>query len=96
MTDTEQFEVVQFVEPVFRPGQPYSGPDEEVLGVFPTEAEAVDVARGAWTSFREDHPYQVAWWVVRVPGERLARWIADSRLENERVLDLRTQEYVEI
>jgi len=38
----------------------------------------------------------VAWWIVRAPGESLARWIADAASPVERVLDLRTNELVEV
>ena len=45
---------------------------------------------------RESGSHDVAWWVVRVPGETLARWIADGRSPVERVLDLRSNQLVEV
>jgi hypothetical protein len=92
----ESFEVVQFIEPDFVPGVPYPGPEETVLGEFNTEADAVECGRKAWISYRERELSQVAWWIVRVPGESLARWIAESRNASERVLDLRTQQFVDL
>jgi hypothetical protein len=36
------------------------------------------------------------WWVVRVPGERLAQFIADSKSDKEFILDLATGQLVEV
>jgi predicted nicotinamide N-methyase len=43
-------------------------------------------------SGREDY----AWWIVRQPGARLARWIADNHTGKEYVLDLTSGELVEV
>ena len=89
------FTAMQFVEPALEPGQRYTGPQETLLGTFDNEADAVLVARAAWNEFRTKETADVAWWVVRANDEELARWIADSRSEFERVLDLTTQQLVE-
>ena len=89
------FTAMQFVEPALEPGQRYTGPQETLLGTFDNEADAVLVGRHAWTEFRERDTADVAWWVVRANDEELARWIADSRSEYERVLDLTTNQLVE-
>lgn len=90
------YEVVQFVEPAPGSGAAALGPAETVLGRYPAEAEAIAAARAAWVSFRKERPRDVAWWLVRVPGEQLARWIADSHSDRERVVDLRTGRLVDI
>ena len=69
------FEAVEFREPALEPGQRYTGPIETSLGEFADEAEAIAVAREAWHGFLESSSRDVAWWLVRVPGEELARWI---------------------
>jgi hypothetical protein len=91
------FTAMQYVEPALEPGQRYTGPQETLLGEFEVEADAVTVARAAWVEFREGiaHEHDVAWWIVRANDEELARWIADSRSEFERVLDLTTNQLVE-
>jgi len=91
-----EFELIEFREPAVEPGKPFPGTLEERLGVFPTEAEAVNAGREAWRAFRAGGSRDVAWWIVRVPGEPLARWIADSASPTEKVLDLRTKTLVEI
>lgn len=91
-----QYELVEFVEPAFRPGEAFVGTQERVLGVFDVESEAVETGRAAWTAFRDSGSADVAWWIVRVPGEALARWIADGGSPVERVLNLRTNELVEV
>ncbi len=90
------FEAMQFVEPAFGPGEKFPGTLETQLGVFDTEAEAIEVARVAWQEHRASSSHDVAWWIVRVPGDTTARWIADSRSSRERVLDLRTNSLVEV
>ena len=90
------FVAMQYREPDLRPGLRYTGPEETHLGEFASESDAIDVARAAWVRFRRESPGGVAWWIVRKPGEDLARWIADSRHEAERVLDLTTNELVEV
>jgi hypothetical protein len=96
MDDTTVYEVTQFVEPALEPGQRYQGADETSLGTFEAEAEAIAVGRAAWETHRGAASADVAWWLVKVPGEPLARWIADSRSPFERVLDLTTQQLVEV
>lgn len=91
-----EYELVEFVEPAFREGGFFAGTQERVLGVFGLEAVAIDAGRKAWTAFRESGSRDVAWWVVRMPGETLARWIADGGSPVERVLDLRTNQLVEL
>lgn len=91
-----QYELVEFVEPAFEPGGTFLGTQERVLGLFDVEAEAIEMGRAAWTAFRRSGSPDVAWWIVRVPGEALARWIADGGSSVERVLDLRTHELVEV
>ena len=80
----------------FREGQPFEGTLEKDLGMFDTEAEAVAVAREAWQAARASSTRDVCWWIVRVPGETLARWIADVSSEQERVLDLRTNTLISL
>lgn len=90
------FEAVQFVEP-----DPLSATNgletvETVLGTFVSEAAAIRVARAAWKEFRSSGRRDVAWWLVRVPGEQLARWIADSASARERVVDLTTGRLIDV
>ena len=91
-----EYELVEFVEPAFREGGVFQGTRERTLGVFNAEVLAIDAGRKAWTAFRESGSQDVAWWVVRTPGETLARWIADGGSPVERVLDLRTNQLVEL
>ena len=91
-----QYELVQFVEPAFQSGGTFPGTQERGLGLFDVEAEAIEVGRAAWTAFRQTGSADVVWWIVRVPGEALARWIADGSSPVERVLNLRTNELVEV
>lgn len=88
------FEVIEFREPAPMPGQPFQGTLETELGTFESEAEAVAVARKSWRAGRDSGTTDVCWWIVRVPGESLARWIADVASEREQVLDLRTNTLV--
>lgn len=88
------FELVEFREPV---AAPVGGtPKETPLGTFGDEADAIAVGREAWRAHRATGSRDVVWWLVRVPGETLARWIADSASPTERVLDLTTNRLVEI
>lgn len=96
MTDRSQFETVQFLEPAFGPGEVFPGTVETQLGVFAAEHEAIDMDRAAWRNHRESGSRDVAWWLVRVSGEALARWIADGGSPVERVLDIRTNQLVEV
>jgi hypothetical protein len=90
------YEVVEFVEPAFHEGGAFVGTRERLLGVFDVESEAIEAGRTAWTAFRQSGSSDVAWWIVRVPDEPLARWIADASSPVERVLDLRTNELIDI
>jgi len=90
------FELRAYREPVPEPGMPFPGTEETVLGVYDDEAEAIAAGRRAWQEFRASGSRDVAWWIVRAEGEELARWIADSASEKDRVLDLRTKKLVEI
>ncbi|MBT8212108.1 MAG: hypothetical protein KJN71_03075, partial [Acidimicrobiia bacterium] len=93
-TDDRGFEVIEFVEPEHKVGQRYTGPIETELGTFETEVDAIAFARDVWKAHIARDKYEVAWWIVRVPGEQLARWIADSRSDVEKVLDLTTRQLV--
>ena len=90
-----RFEAVHYVEPDVVPGMRYDGPLETRLGVFESEVEAIEVARDAWLDARARFPKRVAWWVVRRPGEQIARWIADSRSAHEKYVDLTTMELLD-
>jgi hypothetical protein len=86
------FEVVEQIDPRDRPGAPI---EENILGTFDMEDDAITVGRAARDAFLESGNHDYAWWIVRVPGMTLARWIADSTSDKEFVLDLRTGELVE-
>jgi len=92
--DTVVFEAVEYREPALEPGEQYTGAIETSLGKFESEMEAIASGRMAWQGFLESDSKDVAWWLVRVEGEELARWIAESRSEIERVLDLTTKQLV--
>lgn len=96
MEDARVFTVHEFREPPIVLGQVPMPAIETLLGSFATESEAVAVGRTAWESFQGSESRDVAWWLVRVSGEKLARWIAESRSNVERVLDLRTNKLVEL
>ena len=86
------FEVVQFVE---------SGPGDQAvetrLGQAEDLDEAIATARAAWQQFEHGESRGAyAWWVVREPGARLARWIADNHSHKEFAVDLRSGSLVEI
>ncbi len=87
------FEVMEFVEHRDDPGLPV---DERVIGTFDDEASAVEIGRGARNQFLTTKSEDYAWWLVRLPGERLARWIADSHSDREFMLDLTTGQLVEV
>ena len=88
------FELIEYREPA---GPPTGDPPREThLGTFDQEADAITVGRDAWRAHRATGSRDVVWWLVRVPGESLARWIADSASPTERVLDLTTNRLVEI
>ena len=88
------FELIEFREPVPVPGEPFRGTIETHLGTFDSEADAVSTGRRAWQAGRAEGTKDVMWWIVRVPGETLARWIADSASPTEQVLDLTTNTLV--
>jgi len=90
------YTATEFREPALEPGMPYQGPIETLIGTYTDESEAVAAARSMWREFRLSDSHDVAWWIVRRQGEGLARWIAESRSSVERVLDLRTNELVEV
>jgi hypothetical protein len=92
----KRFEAVEFREPALVPGARPTDPIETSLGHFADEADAVAAARLAWRGFRASPTSDVAWWLVRVQGEELARWIAESRSDVERMLDLTTLELVSV
>lgn len=90
------FTATEYREPALEPGTAYQGPIETLIGNFNDERHAVEAARRYWRAHRESGSRDVAWWIVRKDGEGLARWIAESRSSVERVLDLRTNELVEV
>jgi len=95
VSDT-QYELVEFRDPAFAHGQPIPETISIVVGVYASEGEAIAKGRTLWKAFRGERSRDVAWWIVRVPGEPLARWIAESASEAERALDLTTQTLVEL
>ena len=88
------YELVEFCEPSPEPGRPFPGTSQTVIGVYDVESEAIEVGRARWREMRASGTKDVMWWIVRVPGESLARWIADRSSEDEQVLDLTTNELV--
>jgi hypothetical protein len=90
------YTATEFREPALEPGMPYQGPIETLIGTFADEKDAIAAARILWKDFLTSDSRDVAWWIVRRQGEDLARWIAESRSTVERVLDLRTNELVEV
>lgn len=85
------FEVMQFTDLKHPPGQPII---EEKLGAYGSEQDAVDVARVAMQNYVAAEGEDYVWWIVRSEGSTLARWIADSRDQQEFVLDLRSGQLV--
>ena len=90
------FTATEYREPALEPGMAYQGPIETLIGSYSDERDAIEAARQRWKDFRMSDSHDVAWWIVRKHGEGLARWIAESRSSVERVLDLRTNELVEV
>ena len=90
------YTATEYREPALEPGMAYQGPIETSIGSFSDEREAIEAARARWKDYRMSDSRDVAWWIVRKDGEGLARWIAESRSSIERVLDLRTNELVEV
>ncbi len=90
------YTATEYREPALEPGMAYQGPIETLIGSFNDERDAIAAARQMWREYRMSDSHDVAWWIVRKQGEGLARWIAESRSSVERVLDLRTNELVEV
>jgi hypothetical protein len=82
---------MQFTDLKHPPGQPII---EEKIGSYATEQAAVDVARGTMEGYIASQGDDYVWWIVRSEGSTLARWIADSRDQQEFVLDLRSGQLV--
>jgi hypothetical protein len=85
------YEVVEFVEV-----RGYAAPTESVVEVFSDESLAIEGARRARTGFLASGRDEYAWWIVRTVGKRVAAFIADSKSDKEFVLDLTTNQLVEI
>ena len=85
------FEVMQFTDLKHPPGQPII---EEMIGTYASEQDAVDVARATMENYVASAGDDYVWWIVRNEGSTLARWIADSRDQQEFVLDLRSGQLV--
>lgn len=85
------YEVVEFVEM-----RGHSAPTENVVGVYPDEKLAVEGARRARTGFLASGRDDYAWWIVRTVGKRISTFISDSKSDKEFVLDLTTNQLVEI
>ncbi len=90
------FELVEFCEPAPVPGTPFSGATETVLGTYETEGDAVKHGRTVWRQRRASSTHDVMWWIVRVPGETLAHWIADASSDVEQIVDLATHELIAV
>lgn len=90
------FEVVEFREPTPEAGTPFEGTQQTVVGTFDAEADAIDCGRSAWSDARSSGTNDVMWWIVRVPGETLCRWIADRGSEDEQILDLTTNSLIPV
>jgi len=84
------FELVEFREPAVVPGEPFQGTIQTQVGVYDQEHDAIAEGRKRWMEHRSLSSHDVTWWIVRVPGESLARWIADGASADEQVLDLTT------
>jgi len=90
------FELAEFCEPAPEPGKPFAGTSETVVATHDAEAEAIAHGRRLWQDARVSPTSDVMWWIVRVPGESLARWIADKGSDVEQILDLTTNELVPV
>ena len=90
------FEVIEFREPTPEPGEQFEGTQQSVVGTFDLEADAIDCGRTSWQSAWSSDTHDVMWWIVRVPGETLCRWIADRSSADERILDLTTNSLVPV
>ena len=87
------YEALQYIEEE-QEGVPTGTSLETVLGTFDTEEAAVSVARAAMTAYGNRHEY--AWWIVRIQGERIASWIADSRSGREFLMDISQERIVDL
>lgn len=67
-----------------------------MIVTYDTESAAIEHGRLAWREGRQSVTNDVLWWIVRTPGENLARWIADAASDEEQVLDLRTNRLVRV
>lgn len=85
------YEVVEFVEV-----RGHAVPSETVVGIYSEETRAVEGARGARARFLASGRDDYAWWIVRTVGKKVAAFIADSKSDKEFVLDLTTNQLVEI
>lgn len=83
--------VIENVEYRDRPG---ATAVERVLGRYATADEAREAGRAAWREFESRRSLDFAWFMVKQDGARLAEWIADSRSDQELVLDLRSGQLV--
>ncbi len=90
------FELVEFCEPAPVPGKPFPGTLETVVATYDEEADAIAHGRRLWQQARSEDNTDVMWWIVRVPGETLARWIVDKSSDVEQILDLTTNELVRL
>lgn len=90
------FELVEFCEPAPAPGQPFPGTSHRTVGTYDVEVEAIATGRELWRAARNSDSADVMWWIVRVPGETLARWIADKGSDEEQILDLTTNQLVPV
>jgi hypothetical protein len=90
------FELVEFREPPVVPGEPVQQTLVTVIATYDTEPAAIEHGGLAWREARRSGPSDVHWWIVRTPGENLARWIADASSSEEQVLDLRTNRLVRV
>ena len=84
------YELVEYREPTPQPGRQFDGRSETVLGDYDEEHTAIEHGRIAWRAGRSSESSDIVWWIVRVPGEQLARWLADGGSDQEQVLDLTT------
>jgi hypothetical protein len=64
--------------------------DEARMGEFDDPAAAIEVARARRVEVRSQADPEDRWWVVRQEGSIQALWIAESRSDRERVIDLRS------
>ena len=90
------FELVEFCEPAPQPGEAFAGTSETVIETFDVESDAIEKGRSSWKQARLNDSPDVMWWIVRVPGETLCRWIADRASNEEQILDLTTNSLIPV